>query len=280
MFSTRVNSLRASASAFLLLVCMAGADANSEAPPSADGIVQKLLARQKGNHAAAKEHPKRYAFTQRIVKEKLDAEGMVSAREDLQYQVAPVNGILTPRLVLKNGKPPTPADLKAEEERMKKERREAEQRNRSRNEEEGVEFNEDLAAKYKYTLLGEATILGRTAYTIAFQPRSNDLPVNRRADYVLNHVVGKAWIDREDFELAKVELHLTEKASFWLGILGTLRDFSASFEQQRMPDGLWLPSHFTMHIDGRILFNSLRERQEGWWSDYYRLTQDATKKTK
>lgn len=262
----------------LLSTGLFGVVAHKQDQPPAEEIVGRLLARQKENKASGNEDTDHYDFKQRIVREKLNAEGLVSEHQEVLYEVSPADGILSRKLLLKNGRPPTPSDLKQEEERFKRERREAERRKRSPDDEEDVEFNEDLAAKYKYTLLGEEIIHGRPAYAIAFKPRSNDLPVRRKVDYVLNHVEGKAWVDNEDYELAKVELHLTEKTSLWLGILGTLREFNALFEQEKLAGGAWLPSHFTMRIDARILLSSLREQREGWWSDFRRVGADAATK--
>ncbi len=256
MFSARAKPRWASFTVLLLSFCIPRLAASPEEVPGADEIVRRMLVMRKRDEAAKKDRTNLYTFTQRIVKEKLAADGAVSERQELEYEVSPVNGVLTPRLVLKNGKPPTPSDLKAEEERNKRERQKAQEGNQPRDDEDRVVFNEELAAKYEYARVGEETIHGRTAYLISFKPKNNDLPIKRRVDYVLNHVEGRAWIDREDYEMVKVELHLTQKTSFWLGILGTLRNFDASFEQQRATEGVWLPSHYKMHIDARILLSS------------------------
>jgi hypothetical protein len=235
-------------------------------PPRED-VIHKLVERAKAWKDKDESEEKQLSYSERVVTNKLQADGALKDREEKIYQVAPLNGEPTPKLLQKNGKPPSPSDLKEEQERLRKER-EASQKRKDSDPENTIELNEELVAKYEFVILGEEVVGGRPVYVLSFQPKSKNLPVRRKLDYVLNRIAGKVWIDQEDYEIAEAEMRLTESAQLWWGLVASLRGFSAAFEQTRLPDGCWFTKHFDTTIDARFLFSTIHQKQEAWFSDF------------
>lgn len=213
-----------------------------------------------------KTEEKRLSYSERIVTNKLQVDGSLKDREESIYEVVPVNGEPTRKLVQKNGKTPSPSDLK--EEARRKREREASRRREESGGENTIELDEGLVEKYKFETLGEEVIGGRSVFVLSFKPKSNNPPVRRKIDYVLNRIAGKVWVDEEDYEIARADMHLTESAQLWWGLLASLRAFTLGFEQTRLDDGFWFVKHFDMTMDVRFLLSAVHQKQEGWMSDF------------
>jgi hypothetical protein len=132
-------------------------------------------------------------------------------------------------------------------------------------------LNEELVGKYDNEMVGEEVVEGRPVYVLSFKPRSKNLPVRRKIDYVLNRIAGKLYVDEEDYEIAKADMRLTERALLWWGLLASLREFTLAFEQTKLPDGCWFLKHFDVTVDVRFLFTTVRQKQEDWLSDFKKV---------
>ena len=136
---------------------------------------------------------------------------------------------------------------------------------------EEIEFNEELASRYRFDLTGRETVNGRPAFVLSFQPRSNDLPVKRKLDRLLNKVAGRVWIDEQDYEIARVDLHLAENVSAWGGLLASVRRFVLRAEQVKVDDVAWLTSFVDAYVDGRILIKSLHMKLRQQNSGFHKI---------
>jgi hypothetical protein len=235
--------------------------------PRREDVIRRLVERAKAWKDKDESEEKQLSYSERVVTNKLQVDGALKEREEKIYQVAPVNGEPTRKLVQKNGKPPSPSDLKEEQEHHRKER-EAFRKRKDSGVENTIELNEELVGKYEFVILGEEVVGDRPVYVLSFKPKSNNLPVRRKIDYVLNHIAGKVWVDQEDYEIAKAEMRLTESAQIWWGLLASLRGFTAAFEQTRLPGGFWFLKHVDSTVDARILFSTVHRKQEVWFSDF------------
>lgn len=79
-------------------------------------------------------------------------------------------------------------------------------------------------ANYQARLLGSESLSGRECYVLALVPR-------RRDKYLFT---GKAWIDKEDFAIARLEGEPSRSPSFWVVRAPFVREY------QRV-DRFWLP---------------------------------------
>src|SRR5215472_9965042 len=169
-------------------------------PPKPEEIMHRVLEREEWKKSQKIEA--RYTYRALSVAEILNKDGSFKERREKLYQVIPIEGEPYYRLIQKNGKRLSPEESKEEEEHEKKFRQKlAEEKGKKADDEDEIELNEQLLSKYRYTMAGEETINGRPAYVLTFTPKSDDLPVKRRVDRLLNKVAGKLWIDERENEL-------------------------------------------------------------------------------
>ena len=235
--------------------------------PKVEDVVRRIIERAK--NAEVRRVTNSYAYSQRSVIEKLDEKGRTREHEDRIYEVVPLEGRSYARLVKKNGQPLAGEDLRAEKER---ERRFIERHTDQRlgaSDEDRVPLDAELFNRYSGNISGREMIAGRPALILEFSPKSRDLPVRRRQDYVLNKLAGKAWVDEQDYEVVKVEAHLMERVRVFLGLVATVDKVELEFAQARIGEGIYLPQRVHFYIDGRKLFTTLHQRVVAEWSEYH-----------
>ncbi len=260
-----------------LAASLAAQNTPAAMPPSlgSDEIIRRAVARAKwtDGHRPSRD----YVFTRHVIREELDGRGAVKNREERVYQVVPISETARfARLVQKDGRPLAGADLAKEQEREKTFRENLRKQQasppsaRKPNENE-VRFNEDLAGRYIFQVAKRELVNGRPAFLLTVRPRSKDLPVRGPIDRVLNKLAGQLWIDEVDFEICRVDVYLTEKASLWGGLAGSLRRLDLFIERAPV-DGVWLDSRVRQHVEGRMGLKSLRERVTVTLSDHRKAT--------
>ena len=241
-------------------------------PPNPEEIIRKVVEREKWKKGQKIDG--KYTYASLDVDEILNKDGSLRERREKLYQVIPIEGVPYYRLVQKNGKPLSPEESQQEAEHEKKFRQKlAEDKGKKARDEDEVELNEELFSKYRYVMAGEEKVNGRPAYVLAFAPKSDDLPVKRRVDRLLNKVTGKLWVDERDNELAKAEVHLTQPVTLLFGILASLRTFNGTLEQTKVDERVWLPSRFGGYFEGRIGFKTVHQRGSERFSNFARVPQ-------
>lgn len=264
----------------LLLIAVAAAA--QDKLPSADEVLTKAI--ERSAWADAQKVGRKYVFKTHSINEEFDGNGAVKSHEERVTQLVPLGpNLRSRRLIEKNGKPPSEADLQAQREREKKLLAGGTQRKRPQspsNPDDEVMFNHRLVDNYNWKIWNREEIAGRTTYLLTFEPKSKDLPIRRMADRILNKLAGKVWIDSQEFELVRADAHLTENASMWGGLAGSLRKADLFFEQMRLDDGAWLDHKFELRIDGRVAFKTMRQHTIEEFSDYQKVTPELIAQVK
>ena len=251
--------------ALALLFCPAAARPGDDPPlPSAEEVLHRVLATV--NNPAARAASSQFRSVQHTAIVKMDEKGRLREREDRVYDVGPLDGGVYARLVEKNGKTLTPADLADEQERQQRFRERKAAQRFGGGDSDRVPLDSDLFDRYKAEVVGRELVAGRSTVILHFWPRTSDLPIRRRQDYVLNKLTGKVWIDEHDSEIVKVDAHLTERVRVLLGLVAALDKVDLAFEQIRMGDAVYLPLKLTANFEGRKLFTTLREHVEVTWT--------------
>lgn len=245
----------------------------AKAAPPVEEIVKKAI--ERGKWDDEQKLDARYTYTQRSTVEELDSGERVKKHEERLLFVLPIEGESYARLIEKDGKPLSEKDARLEKERERKFRqRQAEKRRRreqGQRDDGDIEITEELANKYRFTLIGNEPVNGRPAYVLSLEPRSNDLPVRRRLDRLLNKVAGRVWIDEQDFEISRADLHLAEDVSAWGGVLASLRKFLLRVDQTKVDETVWLPRYVDAYFDGRILVKTFHMKVQQQNSDFHRI---------
>lgn len=217
----------------------------------------------------------RFDYKLRAVTEKLDGDGEVDETDDRLFRSYPIEGEPYERLVQKDGR-----DL-TEKERDEEARREQEFRERLADKATGdrnddwVDFDEELVSRYDVRVESVQPLEGHSCYVISFSPKNGDLPTARRIDHVVNRAMGHIWIDRESFEVARVEFELKEKIRLLWGLVGSISAMTGKLERRPLDDDVWLMERFDLYMKGRTLFSSYQVRQRFIWDDYAPLDRVA-----
>jgi hypothetical protein len=246
----------------------------AQAPPGGDekarGVIFKALERA----VWYEEHNVVARYRARLTKEvrRFDGDGDVRTRDIGDYEVVPIDGVPYERRLTIDDRPLN------REERDWEEKREAEFREelrRLREEEDDPEedenaiiFNEELVGRYVFTLESEERFRDRPSYRIAFEPRSDSLPVRRRIDYALNKARGRVWIDRDTYEPARVEFELIDRVRLWWGMLGSIQQARGSLDRSPVLGDIWARIQFESYSDVRVLFSRTRRAEFRQWRDF------------
>lgn len=223
--------------------------------PSVETILTNVVARA---HAVANQKDPVYAYKQTTVIEELDSKGTVKERKEKLYDVKLVGGLPRAKLLLVNGKELTGKALQEELERDRKRAQRFEDKKSGKDPNVEVLVSRELVSRYIFQLKGLEEYHGRPAWVLTFKPRSDDLPIDKMQDRVLNKLSGLVWVDCEDFEIAHADLHLADRVKLFGGIVGALDIFDLEMNRARSPYGTWYNQSGSLRIEGRKLFSPIR----------------------
>jgi hypothetical protein len=236
---------------------------------SADEVMQKAVERARWS-AAQRSHPD-YTYTKITLTEELDATGKVKERKERFYEAVFDSGLTYLRLVKVNGKALPPGELKKQEERELKDRETLAQRKTVKGGDDRENFlTSELIAKYNFAVVDRKSINSRPAYVLTFQPKPGLLQ-KQVADRLLNHLAGKIWIDEQEFEIAKIEVHLQSEVTLWGGILASLKRFTFTLSRTRVEDGVWFNAVSAGDFEGRKLLDNAHVRTQSESTNFRRV---------
>jgi hypothetical protein len=254
----------------LLLGLLPGTAGRAQTQLSADDIIQRAV--QRAQSPAARQERPPYRYFKHTVTEEMDAQGRLKERREKLYEVRVESGESRLKLVQINGQA-----LSAEEQK-KQDAQDLAARQKLADAPPGKKGDErenfltaELAAKYQFTLLREKPLNGRDTYELAFEPRSPGLPVTRLTDRFLNQVAGTVWIDAQEFEIARAEIHLRGEVALWGGMVGNLTQCSYTLERIRQPGGIWFNGFSRGFFQGRRLLEPMLIRTLSESTDFQRL---------
>ncbi len=269
--------MRRSVYAGLFLLAWAGAGGllggqNPASEPSEKEILSRALERGLANDKRRADQA--YSFRHLRVSEKLNKQAQPTRVEKRLYQVVPIGNVRYERLLEKDGEPLSKKEQEAERRKEAKFRRRLKKdRDAGKSNDNEVRFNRELVGRYRFRVEGTGELHGRQVYRLSFEPKSGKLPVRRRIDRALNNSRGRVWLDRESYEVARVEFELIRPTRIWRGILGSISRIDGMMDRKEGEDGIWFPSYFRLYLNGRVLFKSLHSRRESHWSDFKRVAE-------
>lgn len=229
---------------FLLISLLLPATAAT--PPSVDEILRQLAQRSEDEAVAKRRDSIAYQRTSRV--EYLNDDGTTKRDTIRVFQIAPENGKPVTRLVSVNGRPAAdPNDKK------RSAARETGEKSRK------LALTEDLLSRFDFTFVGEELLASRPAWVLSFVPKPSP-PSDSFLDKLVNAMAGTFWIDQEDFQLAKAEVHLSKRVSFFGGIAGAIDKMDLTVIQRRIEDSVWLGEAIHIDFAGRKLFSEIRFR--------------------
>lgn len=250
--------------ALLLGVLLGGAALGADTPKSSAqalspeevrALVERTIDHQHRNDAALVE------FERRERRVTLKKAGDTQPAEDKLFRVVPT-GTGTIKLLLEDKGVPVSAEtyrkqlreleqalvwaLNPNESKQKKRVDKFAARSRER-----AEAVDAVARAFVFTFLGRENSNGRRWVKLGFAP-APDFKPRTRLDDMFRHIRGTMWIDEPAAQLARVEAELESDLSFGGGVLGKVyRGGRFVMEQAAAAPGIWLPTRFEYHFDGR-----------------------------
>jgi hypothetical protein len=129
-------------------------------------------------------------------------------------------------------------------------------------------FITEFVGAFNYSLQGEQEMKGRKVYVVDATPRPGFQP-NDHETQVMTGMRGKLWIDEQTHHWVRVQAEVTHPVSIE-GFLATVQP-GTRFELERAPvgNGVWLPTHYAMAADAKVLsvFNK-RDQADETYFDY------------
>jgi hypothetical protein len=258
--------------------------------PDANGALSQEQMRQLLRVVADKdlENDKRlrdYTYTEREVENKLDGKGQTKSTEVKTYDVMELYGEQVQRLTGKDDKPLDAKDAAKQEEKIQKiidkRKNESESDRRKREEkqvkdrEQDRKFVREVADAYNFNLVGTELIGGREAWVIDGEPRPGFAPQMKESKF-LSKFHGRVWIDKDDLQLAKLDVECLDTISFGLFLARFHKGSRFTLEQTRVNDEVWLPLHVTAKIDVRLgLIKNFDVGVEQTYHDYKKFRATA-----
>jgi len=226
-----------------------------------------------------------YTYIERDEEHKLDGKDQVKSTEAKTYEVMEIYGEQVQRLIEKDDKALDAKSAAKEEEKIQKiidkrknesadarrKREEKEEKDR----EEGRKFVREVADAYNFKLVGTESLGGREVWVIDGEPRPDFVPHMKESKF-LSKFRGRVWIDKNDLQLAKMDVECLDTVSWGLFLARFHKGSRFMLEQTRVNDEVWLPLHVTAKIDVRLaLLKNFDVDLEQTYHDYKKFRATA-----
>ena len=272
-----LKRLLLSALCLTVIIAFCSGPVSAEENLSADAIVERAVDRaEKQDRSMVEANYKSEAVTKY---QSLDADGRITdtvTSRSIQY---PLHGAVFEELVEKDGRPLNEKEIKKEEEKKRDFIREVETR-RTRGDyiqptkDEKIRFNREFTERYRYKLEKTEVVRGHPCWAISFKPKPGDLPVRNRMDRALNQMTGTLWVSEDDYGLLRVEFALRKPFKYWGGFLAVIRKTDGWVDYTRVDANVWLPLHFHLNLDLRVMMvKNIRRLITKDWFRYRREDQ-------
>jgi hypothetical protein len=242
---------------------------------SAQEIVDRAVARAEAQYASQIETQFESAVSAEI--QAFDASGQVINTNKARYLQIPLHGALFEELIEKDGRALNEKERSAEEKNKNRFIREVENRKKrglhpQPEKRPGVQFNKRLMFRYRFRIKGTEAVGGHRCWAITFEPGEGQLPVQEMMDHALNQSTGTLWVAQDDYGLARLDFLMSKPFKYWAGLLAVIRNTEGRLDFQRVERRVWLPSHFNLKLDLKVMMvKNIRRHITKTWTDYKRV---------
>jgi hypothetical protein len=198
-----------------------------------------------------------YSFEERDVETKHNARPTVKTYDVLMLDGSPYN-----RLIAIDDRPLSLGDQAEEERKLSGEvRKRQHESNRERARRIAKYEKErrhdqamlmDMVDAFDFQLTGEETVNGHDCWVLEAQPKRGYQPTDRETK-VLAGMRGRLWIDKNQYQWARVKAEVFKPVSFYGFIAKVGPGTRILLEQDPVADNLWLPKHFRMQVKASAL---------------------------
>ena len=250
-----------------LLLMLASATA-AVCQTDAREIIRRAAASDDRNWKVARN----YTFSQQERLRYLDSQGRVKSQEVRVNDVMLLDGSPYSRLVARDDRPLSSAEERKEQEKLTRSLAERRDQTTAQRGQRLSDYDmrptwlreawRELPNAFAFRLAGEELWNGHALYVIEATPLQGYQPLSRTAK-ILSHLRCKFWVDKQDYHLVKGEVEVVDTISVGLLLVRVAKGSHAAFEQARVNDEVWLPSHLRASVSARLgLLKVLRIEQE------------------
>jgi|SRR5208282_3234073 len=166
------------------------------------------------------------------------------------------------RLIAVDDKPLSPEDDAKEQRRLQKTIAQRRQESPSEREQRVGQYQKEIDQDHvligemtkalDFTLVGKKMLGRHEVYVLKGTPQTDYHPPNKEAK-ALTGMQGTLWIDAVNFHWVKAEAEVVRPIWMYGFIARVEPGTRFEFEQEPIATGLWMPSHFSMQANAKVL---------------------------
>lgn len=218
--------------------------------------------------------PSDYTCVERETEVKLDGDGHPTAKSTRTYEIYPAGAGAGPyrRLVSRDGVAVSASEL-AENDRKRQAEIEGRLRDRKREtpanrdkrlrreadgRREWEALVDEVFRSFDLRMLGRESLAGRPTIVLAFAARPG-VTATSRVGSLMQKMAGKAWVDEQDFEPARVEAVAVDDLTYRFGMFARVyKGTTVVWERQKVNGETWVPVRLEIRANARVfLFRRL-----------------------
>jgi hypothetical protein len=244
-------------------------------------IVRKSLDLDERNGAIARN----YTFFEHNVQRQFDDQGEVKSTRSRTFDVTVQEDFPYRRLVARDSQPLSVAEEAGEKAKLQRsieERRRETPSQRAKRLAEWEKRRErqrkilrEIPDAFQFTLAGDARMEGREVWVIRAAPLP-DYHARTFEGRLLGKFAGTLWIDKAEYQWAKVEAAAVETVSFGWVLARVAKGAHLEVVQTRVNDEVWLPRHILATYRARIgLVKRISGQNEITYSGYRKFQAES-----
>ena len=237
--------------------------------PDARALVRQSIV----NGEKAWERSQAYAYTKRELDKEFDPKGRVKSVDNDVYQAVPLGGgEAYEKLVSHDGHAPDADTARKQRQELKRRENEtpAQRARRLAKEKSERAYMREIPDAFNFKITGEENLPTGPAWVLEATPRPGYHAKSRYAHF-FPKMRGKLWIDKKDVQWVKADAEATDTVSFGFLIARLAKGSHIVLEQQRLPDGDWVPRRMMAKASARtFVFFNHRFEEDVAYSNFHR----------
>jgi len=202
-----------------------------------------------------------YTYLERQERRDLDSNGKLKKSECETFDVTLLEGSPYRRLVARNDAPLSPKDQRKQLDKLQKSIEERGHETPAQRQQRTADWERkrakqrepllELPDAFRFTLAGEETLNGGTAYVIDGTPKPGYRPKNSSTAF-FPKVKLRFWIDKTDYQWVKVDIESLDTITFGGFLIRLAKGTHMTIESARINNEVWLPKHAAIKGSVRI----------------------------
>lgn len=205
-------------------------------------------------------------FERRMDRKELAPDGQVKSQKIIVTRRDPWDELVVTRVILRDGKPLTDEENRTQDEKLRKGIEDL-RKNPPKAKDDQEPWIDELPDAIEFQKVGTELRNGRNTDIYEFGPRPGYKAKQMRAR-AFEKIRGKVWVDRQDGEMAKMDVVVFDTINVGFGMLGRIeKGTHFEMERKKWPVGVWFEEwqriRFDIHV---MLVKSMHQEIETRWS--------------